>query len=277
MTFFASGIRKTSTPSGVRTPTGIDDIFAWFDANEGTYKTGATVTRWQSKVNRHFVTASANEGPQLVTNAINGNSSLDFLNNVDIMANDAPAPNNGLTAIASGSTNFSIFIVASSIDNGGSDTLIRWGEKGNSSDGTYILLHPTTGLNTQVNNSTGARSLTTNTFERDDDEFHIYSSVFGATTDEWVTKIDGVIRASSVSAVDELQDANIDIFKVGRRVQTGADPWWGGIAEIIIYDRALSTQDVVKVEGYLFDKYYNPENFSNTFEWFKADEGIQLA
>ena len=270
MTFFSSGIKKSNTRSGVRTPTGIDDVFAWFAADSGVYKTGATCVRWQSKTNGHHLTASATHGPQYVEGAINGKPSLDFLNNGDWMANDSPG--DGLATLASGSAAFSIFIVASSINAGGTDTLMGWAEKGNTSDGTSIWAHPTTGLNSVMNVGAGevGGSISTNTLERNDQQHHIYSTVFG-TVDNWVSKVDGIIKGYYDGTAVTSQDARIDKFEIGRRAYDGTSPWWGGIAEIIIYDRELTTEEVVAVEEYLFDKYYNPDNLDGIVAYFKAD------
>jgi hypothetical protein len=270
MTFFSSGIKKSNTRSGIRTPTGIDDVFAWFDPNQGMFTVAPDITRWESKMNDGiYVSASSGAGaPELVEAGLNGNNTVSF-DGVQEFTNDTAG--NALATLMTGSQDCTITMIAKSTVDGGVDCIVGWGEKGNTSDGTDVTLWAGN-VATRVDKGSGVSSGDTVGLDlNNDNEFHIITVTFRGAAGEWLIKVDGKLQsAGSVSATD--QDAFIDYFQIGKRPRSTAEQWVGEMAEIMIYDRILTSEEIVKVEEYLFDKYFNPTNLSGSVAYFKASD-----
>jgi hypothetical protein len=264
------------TPSGVRTPTGIDDMVAWFDGNYGIYTDGSEITRWVSKTNNGvWVSASvAQKSPQLNESVLNGNNVLNFPGTGYFLTNDTP--NGPLATLMTGSAQCTMCFVAKSTATGGNDTLFGWGPKNGDNDGDDVSYNTTNGIVGSTNNVASAKSIGANRPAiGGDDEFHVVTVIMRHDAGEYLIKVDGMLVGSVDQAALD-QDSFIDYFQIGRRPRTSSEWFIGQLAELMIYDRVLTSEEIVKVEEYLFDKYFNPETFANVFEWFKPGEGVQV-
>lgn len=275
MGFFTSSTKKQNKTMGIRTPTGVDDMLLWLDGSTIEADASDNCYRWRSKTNGFFLdnTGSLSDMPDLVTNHVNGHNSL-FFDNLQYLEARPGGVNTDLILAGSGSNCPTIFVVwLPDPDEVGTDGVLGWGLTGDDTNVTEFLIHSSQQGARLRYNTVGSTQNLDSMFSLRDGEYHITSVRFGSEDDAWIMRTDGKTD-NQLGGNGNIQDGLIDSFEVGRRPY-GSSYYKGHIAEIMIYDRALSDTDIVKVEEYLFAKYFSPENLDDLFEWFKADEGVQ--
>ena len=274
-TYRASPVNLKTTGS-FNIPFSENGLEAWFDESFGTeFVANGDLKKWTSRVNGHFVeqTGSSNRPAFTAVSAdVNGKGFMTFDGSTDYLY---ATQNSTLAQLGTGSVDFTIFVLMrADSDGAGNDGVFSWGNGAVTPDGTHMLVTANGALQTQINNTSSAPSITT-VKGIHDDEFHIVTTAFGAgNVQNWDTRIDGQNQASVLRAVT-MQDAVIDQFNIGKRLQTNGEILKGSISEVIIYTRILAFEEIVEVEAYLFDKYFLPENFDGLFEWFKPGVGVQ--
>lgn len=280
---FRTGKSKP-TSLGVRTPTGVDDMEAWFASNHGVEHIDNEVHRWKSKVNNHFVTQSiTSRKPTLLPGVVNGQNALDFNGTSTFLTVDSAGNNRANTSLVTMMNNRAIdmtIVMVASLNTAaaGNETILSWGEIGNSLKEATVMNVAAGGLTRiQIINSATVKTIGSLAGTRDSNQ-HIQILRAGGsdagTNNTWVSKTDGGNESATLNT-NIVQDIPFNIFNIGKRARTGAEYWYGTVSEIMIYNRFLTDEETEAVEDYLFEKYFNPENFANMVEWFKPGEGVQ--
>lgn len=237
--FLFSGILLAG-PGGVD-----DDLVLWLDAGDGvTYPEG--VMTWQDKSgqNNHALQATPANRPLWVNNILEGKPVIRFDGSSSYLeiAADVLAEGNDITILSVLNKN------DTSLDR-------RWISAAEDSAEFWPVwsLQITGGGNLRFFLYTGdtPHALVGSTGIVDD-EFFLFSSRYSSTDDVWDMHLNGFLED------EDDKTGDLDRITLGtdigfyRHAQTY---WDGDIAEIIIYDRALSTEDQQKIEGYLAHKY----------------------
>jgi hypothetical protein len=233
-------------------PQSVPNLIAWFAASSGslTY-TGSNVTRWDSIVNNIYMeqTGSTRQ-PIFNGNSVQFDGSEDYMYALDLAGNEP------LFNVASGSSKITIFAVlkvdSSSV---GTDNIICWGEKGNTSELTELMTNNPGKLIYRTDTTTGTNAITATTNVRDD-TFHVHTVVAnGPGTSEWKINLDGVEEIAQNKTLKQ-QTIDIDRCWFGRNMYAAASLYFSGhIAAILIYNRNLNETEIAGVENYLTEQY----------------------
>lgn len=213
-------------------PRSFAGLVLWTRADVGVYKDagttiaapGETVQQWSdlSGTNNHMTQATVGIRPQYVSNAINGKPAL-FFNNAPWMQSTASL------------TSWTIFAVVNHTD-GASFTNFRRFIDGNDGLGFSIFgVSGTTVYNSQLDYPRNINSA----------NFRVNGAITLSAAPLSNYKIISAIESTSTSS----------FIWYGTYQASGAQSHLGNIAEIIIYNTALSTADRQAVEQYLSNRY----------------------
>lgn len=223
----------------------------WLDATQGVATSGSTVTGWTDQSGNGHDGSYATGAPQLVPGAINGLPAISFNGNGDYFA------------LAGGqvlsSDSFTIFAVA--VDTGTSDEpreiYSNW-DFGNS--------WPSQFLGTDFGDA-GSRTLrftdglsAANALAAPGSPFVTYGVYTGGVNAD--IYLDGAIVGSNPQNSDPAdvlnpngqRDITTPSF-IGRQGGFAGEYWQGYIAEVLVYDGALSPEDQAAVAAYLQTKW----------------------
>jgi PA14 domain-containing protein/chitobiase/beta-hexosaminidase-like protein/Big-like domain-containing protein/carboxypeptidase family protein len=98
-------------------------------------------------------------------------------------------------------------------------------------------------------------------------------AVVGGQTRVNGTPVDGrsVARPRTMSVISLVTTADVRASNFAQAAGYGSWPWWGDLAELVIYDRPLSTDERKQVEDYLRIRYWDlsvvPGNHQVTLSW----------
>lgn len=233
----------------------------WLNADEGIAESEGAVATWQDQSgnNYDFTTSDATERPTLVSNAVNGHAALRFDGDGDRLQNESTLgiPND------SGRT----FFVVCKFDQAVIDTTKRspvlmqgqsgsdrnhYGFEGNSylqtDNKPYVYLVGSTYRTTAVlDTAFSVHTLRTETFPA-------WTDIVNTTT----YYVNGVNKGPLTEIAFNHVNFNGDTTTLGsfaHRADSGYSSHDGDIAEVLIYEGALSDSDREEVEGYLARKY----------------------
>jgi len=88
------------------------------------------------------------------------------------------------------------------------------------------------------------------------EEWHHVAAVFASTTSR-VAYLDGVAATANTSIKNP---TGIDLFQIGQLASTGSKPLDGSIAEVGIWDSALTTEEILSMAGGLVPTQVQPKN-----------------
>lgn len=223
----------------------------WLDATQGVATSGSTVTAWTDLSGNGHDGSYATGAPQLVPGAINGLPAISFNGNGDYFA------------LAGGQVlstdSFTVFAVAvdTGVDDGPREIYSNW---------DFANSWPSQFLGTDFGDD-GARTLrftdglsAVNALTAPDSPFVTYGVYVGGSNAD--IYLDGALVGSNA------QNSNLaDAFNpngqrdittpsfIGRQGSFGGEYWQGYIAEVLVYDGALSPEDQAAVADYLQTKW----------------------
>lgn len=205
----------------------------WFDANNGPLTSGGStpingesIATWTDKSgnNRNATTGSA---PTYITNVLNGKPVIRFSSSQYLTHNGYSPGNVAMTYI----------LVERNLTGSQGAAPISWGATSARSSG--IILQNNSGMQPFSN-----AQLFTNTTGR----CWIYRQNNIGSGD------DGVVNGTSLTPIDNPTGNINGPFDIGRR-NVSAIYCAGDIAEIIVYNRAITNVELTALVGYLFQKY----------------------
>lgn len=225
--------------AGAASPVPIDGLQLWLKADEGV-EVGAdnVVTRWidQSGCGNH-ATTEPGSGPALVTDYLNGKPVLQFDGkNTYLVVKHTDALNAGIE--------FSSFAVYRF------DTGIRVLQKKNKSGAESDAWF----MGTREGLSVGGIFSRELLFPSRTTDFQLQSGIFDARGRKIEIYRNGTLVETLTKGITP-QMANEDDVFIGKREHTDKAHLEGHIAEVLIYNRAVSAAEREQIEKYLLDKY----------------------
>ncbi|RIK83999.1 MAG: hypothetical protein DCC68_02270 [Planctomycetota bacterium] len=268
---------------GVPTP-GDPNLTAWFRADSGVTLNGATVAQWDDlsdialNTNRDVTHPTAANQPTFIASvpalnnmpAIRFDGSNDFLRRtVDGLPGSAAT---GVPQPAVGNSDRTVFAVVNNImprpATNGIEHVLHWGSATN--DFSYGVLAAAGGTRTFSNHywggvdngsvaSSARPSVVTFTYDND-----FLAGIGRAGADRmWVNGMNaGLVDLQGTNTVPVAPAHQLKTgsnasaqFALGSRISGWSEGYLGDIAEVIIFDQALSDADRMSVEGYLSNRY----------------------
>lgn len=258
----AALLTATRAEAGVLTVT--DDLVMHFDAAVGTYKDngvtpavpGDLVRWWNDQAtaiagNNAAQQANAPNQPTLVANAINGLPALRFsgAQNLLVLRAGAGLPSDAVgTALDTDTTTW--FIVASKDSPVSTDRLL--GVKFGTLDDRWGSFYQTGSYWSHSRNSGGTFLGSGNVVATD--TYVVLSAVWDGghpndTIEQWINGASGGVNTGAN------QTGTFDRLRIGASSNGGTN-LKGNVAEVLIYNAALSAPDRRSVEDYLYTKYF---------------------
>jgi len=245
--------RLVNGSMGEFTPKSIAGCVLWLDAADASTISlnGSKVSQWDDKSDSGFDAVQATEADQPDYNAtgMNGKGTIDFV------AADTEFLSCGDNVVYSNTNGMSVFVVVDHTDDGANQMIVTKYDAANNKREWYLA---TTFADTKSNFST---QLANGTFDPDEVATiaayaptvpTIFSSIWvpDVSTDIYAN---GGSKSSAVDAAPTMTDTDEPIY-VGK--QGPANNYMNGkIAEIIIYNTALSDAARQAVETYLSNKW----------------------
>lgn len=225
-------------------PTEISNLSLWLDASKITGVDGGTIQQWNdlSGNNNHAIQMNLANKPLLKTGVLNGFPVVRFDGIDDYLTIASQTYGNEL----------SIFIVSKI--NQAKESYIYDG--GYNSSGSFLLMTSATAGQIQfATYSTGIMSTSFDCYVND--KFRLLDIVRKSNTDitlnENGSKLE-TLNTSSVTISSDVKNHNIGFATQRNKAGTYADM---DVAEIIIYKKALTDSERMKVQNYLLLKYYS--------------------
>ncbi len=245
------GIGPLFAEAGVAPPI-IDGLVLGYDGSDATIDGGGYVTSWIDQavgggIHNAIAPVTGIDGnsPLLDTvNTLNGNNVLLFDGIYDYTAGDV------LSTSYTPSAGVSFFTVfrRDAQTTGGSSLRPIIGANTLEIAGIAVI------AGTTNNNTVNARynDVQVNGTGVGDGQYHVVSSIGTTGTDGIVLTIDGAVKATNTTASHPPSPSNVEI---GGQDNSDARRFAGPIAEVLVYDRALTNIERIEVEGYLGEKY----------------------
>jgi len=247
------------------TPGTITDLQLWLRSDVGVYSDagitaaieGESAVQWndQSGNDRHFTSGLKKPVFRSAAATLNNTAALEFIGNKDSFTDD-----DGELYI-NGMTEFTTFAVINS-DVTGTDNGFIIASAPSGVDQYFTIRYDAIGdigAASNVIRTSVISNITTNQLESAAD----FQSTSGQIIEwEWQSGneynlyVDGVLNNPSASGSPPSGTiSSATELTIGRGSQNNNDSWDGLIAEIIIYDRLLSSSERISVEDYLSQKY----------------------
>jgi hypothetical protein len=111
-------------------------------------------------------------------------------------------------------------------------------------------------------------------------------SALSPTWEQWTAQNTGAVSTLAINGTAQAltnsttQPVAVATLTTGVGTGIGGNFWNGGIAEVIAYNRALSSQEIAQVQAYLNARYApanTPLALGNTALWLRSDQGISLS
>ncbi len=230
-----------------------DGLVLWLDAGRGVK--GPLVAEWQDQSggNRHARQAVPQHQPTLVAEAIAGLPAVrfdgkdDYLNNITSDVVPAGSPRTVLVAGQARTRGGALFSFRRQ-STGGKPVFVA--QQG-SFQGTYYVY--TDGVN-----GAGNSSLPLQTVDKVREPF-VSTHVSAGAGKKLVVRLNGVKQKVSQGGTVG-NDTGTTGFVVGNRedVAVSMFPWDGDLAEVLVYNRVLSTTELDQAERYLATRYNLP-------------------
>jgi alkaline phosphatase D len=237
--------------------TTLPNLYYWYKADDGPQVISGEVVSWTDKAvadgtARNLVPPSTAKRPSFLTNQINGLPAVQFSDdqlNYPAVPLAADRPFNNTT----------VFMVSQTTSNSQYPRLLAWIPNNSALDyqapdgacivwnnGLFGVQHRTVAA--QIYPSTIGSTRPTGFF----------SSCLKISSTDFVIYINGVKKSGDSVRTTWQSLPFVDGTSVQLRVGAGTDnaqPFYGKIAEIIIYDRILNDQEIYLVNNYLNNKY----------------------
>lgn len=224
-------------------PPDIADLIWWLDASDSATitETAGSVSQWDDKSTSGYNVVQGTGASQPIT----GTRTLNGLNVLDIEINDylSGSANSALLSTL-GSDNHTIFVLCSVDDNTASRSIIR-GMNASNNTRYFIGIRPDPAVEVTFNTNTTSYSGAMSTGTA-----HIlaaYKDVGGSPSAKFI------FNGNSTSGSGS--DGSIVNIGIGRRTNSAVEQWDGTVAEIILYNRVLSTSEINQVGNYLETKW----------------------
>jgi hypothetical protein len=225
----------------------------WLKADAGVTLDGSgNVSQWndQSGYGRHATQSASGQRPGFIANDQGGNDAVLFTGSSRHLRLPSGYADfsNGVSIIAVGkATSVANFGRLISFSTGQGLDPIEFGRFGENPELFTLLDNGSTG--TLTSSSTGAAP--------PDALYHTFTTTYDPSRSEIDFSLDGAVTTSSlsISVENKLRTMNY----IG--ASAWGDYWLGSIAELIVYDSAISQAERDKVELYLAEKYewYHPD------------------
>jgi hypothetical protein len=223
------------------------NLEVWLNAGAGVTASGGNVSAWadQSGNGNNALQGTGADQPLFVSGSstFGGQPSLSFNGTSDFM--QAPLPVNA----AGGLT---VFVVASH-DSANTNRATVGGSQGNYGGASqWFLMESTASSNlAEINRDSATHtSVTSGPLDTSD---HVYTLTYDGGAETLTQTIDG----SSASSQALFANMSLTTLDLGALVHFGSPFDYGNvnIAEVLVYDTALSSTDASTVQTYLSDKY----------------------
>lgn len=207
-------------------PTDMAGCQLWLDAGQGITLNGSNVSQWadMSGNNNHAVQNTASAQPQILTNELNGMSSVYFSGTKYMLFS-------GINAYG----NISIFTVNKALDSGGNNGTVL----GTLTDYDYRHWLGASSFSYQFGSSVTSVSLSS---------YNLIESIDNGTN------IKIYKNGNIVNTISNI-DSNIYIQQLGALTGGNGYALKGNICELILYTNTLSDIERQQVENYLNTKY----------------------
>ena len=232
----------TTFASGNDLPIG--DLRLWLRADSGTLTSGSgSLSQWvdRSGLANHGLQGDTNRQPQVVVDAASGYSLVRFNGSGDTV--------NLPSALSSGmASGGEIFLVqrAASDTSPGVKGFARFGTAGAIAAAypAYTQIRDDFGSDTSHLISDPAQAL---------DQLHLYNAI--SRTGEWTVRINGAVQYTTATN-NVAWNGSPSLGYGGSNYYEGGDAYFAGdIAEVLLFDRALTSDERAGVEHYLSGKY----------------------
>lgn len=229
-------------------PSDISNMLIWLRGDSGVVAAGTAVTQWNDAggiVADNLTQGTAGNRPDYVANG------GPLINNKPVLHFDGTDVLNGGTVQGINDTSLSVFILASkdaqpAVGSG----LFMVG----ASTGTGFALRTSTTGNYNIVNNGSQISSVANIIPDTGAQYRIYGVVKSLTSNiKGYINSDSVTVSTTAAMTGPFTNGS---YMVGRT--TTNSTWWGNIAEVLVYRRALTTGERTQVENYLYDKYAPP-------------------
>lgn len=238
--------------AGGTLPESVTSLEAWYDASVQALADGANLNPWPDETGNGWTASTANPGPTLQTNELNGLSVAQF-------ANTGATPGSGdgfgiSSSLMSGATSgcyFAVFKSEADPAASGFNAGPVIGNFGGAAGGNAASHHPYSDGTFYEHFGTGTRKTLGNPTPSFSSTYRIYS-VHSATSD-YRAYIDGTSFFSTASNTVDFGSQNKNL---GWALSNNGNKFLGKIAEILIFKNdVLTTTDRQRIEGYLAHKW----------------------
>lgn len=254
MVFYYPGLSQTSNPAfnpagkpaldGISfLPTTLANNVLWLDAADSRtiIESSGSVSQWNDKSGSGNNVTQGTGSEQPTTNATTQNG----LNVLDFDGGDAFIIPSGLFSIPNG-PNTSFYVARRNTETAAQEIILAMGEVGVNNNHMCFFLQ-TAGAITFFNRT--AEANTVNSTGNTNTNFQIIRTQRNGTAQSIE-----VNRANNANNAFGQDAPNTDIGRIGSRTG-GSSRLIGSIAEMIIYNRALSATEIALVEDYLSNKW----------------------
>lgn len=239
-----------ATGASGATLTVTDGLSLWLKADAGVTTSGGVVTAWADQSGLGHDATKLDGGATLTTGALNGLPAVAFSGSDNFSISGQ--------VLANAAGQFSIFAVAT--DTGGTggghrEIFSNWDQY---NMGGSVYFGTTTSATGRMLRLTD--ELSTSTDVTSPSSFSILNSVRDTGDRLYVFQGTTVLNGNIVSSTRNLTTG----YYLGtqgtlRTLTSDAENWKGQIAELLVYDKALNTQEWIAVNSYLTEKYFVPE------------------
>lgn len=247
---WASGKNRPGQQKPVVTPNQVAGLVTWLRADDGSLTPGQPVDTWQdsSGMGNHATQATISQRPVVTANAINGLPALTFTRSSSQQLFLPTSSFQGMSDLS----NFTFLAVAKWT--GGTSSGIFGGYRGTNSSNSgslvFEIIQSTGSLRLRIPNSIDSTSTAAVTLNQ--------WSLLGATLDQTAAKAtilrDGSILAESAGLAGTTLLANYQRLPIGSSFDNSRT-FGGQIAEVILYNRAISSLERASLERHFAQKY----------------------
>ncbi len=248
---WASGKDRTGQQPENSEPATLDGLVLWLRADTATFDHGAAVDAWQDVSGRanHATQPVASQRPVFTANAVNELPAITFDRSTSQQLFLPTAGFDGLDDLS----NFSIFVVARWT--GGTTSGLFGGFRGsnNTNSGSSVFEITSGGLRLRLPTSINI----TNTPGIVQNQWQLLGAAMDGPAATASLHIDGQVAAQANGTPALTALANYDRLPIGSS-HDDARTFGGQIAEVVMYDRALTTSERTRLASHFADKYALP-------------------
>lgn len=229
-----------------QTPRIIPSLFAWYDGSDplGTGVPPANNTQispWYDKSGNGYnaTNGTGSAQPTYKSNILGGNGVINFDGSDDTLTMPS-----GVYSLANG--NNTAFVVSNTTSDSTTQRVVYMTE-GGAANSRWFVAYSTTSGNVNFNSSTSNASVSATGVTKAN--YNIFSCYRSGTTQS--ISVNNAAETTNASGASE---SGVDAASIGSN-GGGAGFVIGNIAEIIIYNRALSAADIIQINRYLSNKW----------------------